>query len=300
MSGIPLKRAGDVGAAPDGVLNLAKSSTVCRDGLAVLRPFLDCGASARMRIILSLLLVVGVAGCSRGGESLPEKTGPLPTVAQAPERGIGDFPQLDPARDWPWWRGPGRNGAAHAGAKPPIEFGDDKNVVWRTPVPGRGHSSPIVVGEKIYLTTADEAAQTQSVLAFERATGKPLWTTEISRGNFPAEIHRNNTHATPTMACDGRQLMVVMIHSKQVHVTWLDFDGKILRTQAVGPFYPQRYEFGYGPSPLLYKNLLIVASEFDGDSFLVALDTTTGKDVWRVSAQQHQFLVARRRSARRA
>jgi outer membrane protein assembly factor BamB len=234
-----------------------------------------------MRSLTSLLVLLAAAGCSRG-DSLPEKSGPLPAAAQAGERGIGEYPQLDAARDWPWWRGPTRSGIAHAGAKPPVEFGDEKNVVWRTPVPGRGHSSPVVVGEKIYLTTADVAAQTQSVLAFDRATGKPLWSTEVNRGNFPASIHPNNTHATPTAVCDGRQLIVVMIHDKQVNLTWLDLDGKILRQQAVGPFHPQRYEFGYGPSPLLYKNLVIVASEFDGESFLAAFDTASGKEAWRV------------------
>ncbi|MBN8626868.1 MAG: PQQ-binding-like beta-propeller repeat protein [Planctomycetes bacterium] len=234
-----------------------------------------------MRSLTSLLVLLVAAGCSRG-DSVPQKSGPLPAAAQAGERGIGEYPQLDAAGDWPWWRGPTRNGVAHAGAKPPVEFGDEKNVVWRTPVPGHGHSSPVVVGEKIYLTTADVAARTQSLLAFERATGRPLWSTEVNRGNFPAEIHPNNTHATPTVACDGRQLIVVMIHDKQVNLTWLDLDGKILRQQAVGPFHPQRYEFGYGPSPLLYKNLVIVASEFDGESFLAAFDTAGGKEAWRV------------------
>ncbi|MBA4019039.1 MAG: dehydrogenase [Pirellula sp.] len=194
-----------------------------------------------------------------------------------------DFPALDPVRDWPWWRGPTRNGVAGADAKPPVRFGDSENVVWRTPVPGRGHSSPIVVGERVFLTTADEAAQIHSVLAFDRATGRQLWQTEVSRGGFPARIHGNNTHATPTIACDGKQLIAVFIRNEAIEATWLDLEGKQLRQAVIGPFHPKQYEFGYGPSPLLFKNMCIFASEFDGASFLAAVDIASGQDVWRTS-----------------
>lgn len=73
--------------------------------------------------------------------------------ADAPDRGIGDFPKLSAERDWPWWRGPSRNGIAVAPTAP-TKFSDTDNVVWKSPVPGRGHSSPIVVGDQVILSTA--------------------------------------------------------------------------------------------------------------------------------------------------
>ena len=169
-----------------------------------------------MQIRIALVFLVALEGCSRAGDSLPEKVGPLPAANAAAEQGMLDFAALDPARDWPWWRGPTRNGVARPDAKPPVRFGDAENVVWRTPVPGRGHSSPIVVGERVYLTTADEAAQVQSVLTFDRATGRQLWQTEVNRGGFPASIHHNNTHATPTLASDGRQLIAAFFNNESV------------------------------------------------------------------------------------
>src|SRR5690554_729669 len=73
--------------------------------------------------------------------------------------------------DWPWWRGPYRTGIAVPGQQPPVEWNEETNVRWKVTVPGRGHSSPIVVGNQIFLTTADETEQTQSVVAFDRETG---------------------------------------------------------------------------------------------------------------------------------
>jgi outer membrane protein assembly factor BamB len=229
------------------------------------------------------LIVAAVlsAGCSRG-ESLGEKHEPLKPAIAAAERGIGEFPTLSPKLDWPWWRGPSRNGIAHASARPPVKFGENENVFWKAEIPGRGHASPTVVGERIYLSTADESAQVQSVVAFEKGTGKQLWKTDVSRGGFPASIHPHNTHATPTIACDGERLLAVFIHDASVHATALSLDGKQLWQVVVGPFDPQQYKFGYGPSPVVFKNSFIIASEFDGESFLAALDRATGNQIWKI------------------
>ena len=102
------------------------------------------------------------------------------------------------AGDWSGWRGPNGNGIAAAGQTIPTTWSATKNVLWKQQIPGRGHSSPTIVGDRIYLTSADEARQTQAVLAFDRATGKPLWLTPISEGGFP-KTHKKNTHATPSV-----------------------------------------------------------------------------------------------------
>lgn len=205
------------------------------------------------------------------------------TAAAEREKGIGDFPKLSAERDWPWWRGPNRDGHAAPKQNVPLQWSDTKNVKWKTPVPGRGHSSPIVVGDRVYLTTADMKQQIHSVLAFDRATGKPAWKTEVSRGGFPARNHPKNTEATPTIACDGERLFATFFHHEKVELFALSLDGKILWQQIAGPFNPRRYEYGYAPSPMLYRDSVIVAGEYDGEGFLTGLDRKSGKSLWRAA-----------------
>ncbi len=196
------------------------------------------------------------------------------------ERGIGDFPKLSADRDWPWWRGPSRNGIA-AEQSVPTKFGDNINVVWKVPVPGRGHSSPIVVAEKIFLATAEEGSKVQSVVAFDRKTGKQLWKKDVSKGGFPGRNHAKNTEATPTVACDGEKLFATFFHHETVQCTALDLSGKQVWQKTVGPFHPKRYEYGYAPSPVLYRGSVIVSAEYDGESAITALDRQNGKQLWR-------------------
>ena len=90
-----------------------------------------------------------------------------------PDRGAAESAKVTfSSTDWPWWRGLERNGIAAPGQNPPTEWNATKNGVWSTPIPGRGHSSPTVVGDQVVLATADESAGTQSVLCFDRRTGK--------------------------------------------------------------------------------------------------------------------------------
>ncbi len=233
---------------------------------------------------LALLCMLTAIGCGHG---------PPPSVAQPPvvkpvslaaaqekEGGIADFPNLAAESDWPWWRGPSRNGHAPTSAKPPTTWSETKNVVWKTPLPGRGHSSPIIVGDRIFLTTADDTKQQQSVIALSRKTGKQLWTKEISQGGFP-KLHPKNTHATPSVACDGERLFVVCCHHETVQGTVFDLEGQQIWQKTVSPFHPRRYEYGYAPSPLIYRGTVIIAAEYDGDASLAAFDRETGKENWR-------------------
>ena len=204
-----------------------------------------------------------------------------PATAGA-DRGIADFAKLSAETDWPWWRGPARNGIAAPGKQaPPTTWNDSQNIVWKTPVPGRGHSSPVVVRDRIFLTTANNKTQVHSVLAFDRATGKSLWQKDVSKGGFPANNHPKNTEATSTVASDGERIIATFFHHETVEAIALDFDGQVQWRQTAGSFNPRRYEYGYAPSPLLYRNLVIIAMEYDGESGLVALDRGTGKKVWR-------------------
>lgn len=193
---------------------------------------------------------------------------------------ITNFPKLSASTDWPWWRGPLRNGIAHPSSAPPTKWSDTENVVWKTPVPGRGHASPTIIGNRIFLSTADEKKEIQSVVAFDRVSGKQLWQTEISRGGLP-KLHNHNTHASPTVAGDGDLLFVTFHHHDQLQAVALDHDGKIVWDKSLGEFRPKRYEYGYGASPVIYRDTVIVAAEYDGDSFITALNRKNGEQVWR-------------------
>jgi outer membrane protein assembly factor BamB len=165
----------------------------------------------------------------------------------------------------------------------PTALTEAQNLRWKTPVPGRGHSSPTVVGDRVFLTTADESQQIHYVLAFDRATGRPLWQTEVNRGAFPAKNHVKNTEATPTVACDGERLFASFYHHDQIEVVALDLNGKLLWKKSAGYFRPRTFEYGYAPSPLVYRSSVIVSAEFDGESFLVAFDRRDGSRLWRTA-----------------
>jgi len=189
-------------------------------------------------------------------------------------------PQTDLQQmDWMRWRGPAGTGISVG--KAPVEWAVDRNVAWGSDVPGRGHSSPTVVGKIVVIMTADEQAQTQSVLGFERSSGRMLWKRIINRGGFPEKIHRKNTHASSTVASDGQRLFAVSYHHAGIHVTALELSGKIVWSKQIGPFQPRQYRNGYGASPTLFNGLLIVLAECDDRSYLVGLNTKTGDEAWR-------------------
>ena len=112
------------------------------------------------------------------------------------------------SQDWQNWRGPNANGIVD-GQNPPIQWSAQKNVIWKTPVPGKGHASPTVVGDKILLATADQSRQTQSVLAFSRSSGEKLWETRVHSGHFGSPVHPKNTYASQTVVSDGTHAFVV-------------------------------------------------------------------------------------------
>jgi outer membrane protein assembly factor BamB len=189
------------------------------------------------------------------------------------------------ALDWRTWRGPHGNGIAAQGPEFPTAWSESQNILWSAPVPGRGHSSPTVVGDRVVLTTADEASQVQCVVAFDRASGKQAWKADLHKGGFPPKIHVKNTHASCTVASDGERLFALFFNSEAVHVTALDLEGKKLWHANVGPLKPRQYQHGYGASPALYKSLLLVAADSDdaGGGFIAALDAKTGKMKWKAT-----------------
>jgi outer membrane protein assembly factor BamB len=223
---------------------------------------------------IRLLLLWGISlgllcGCGPEVQNVSEVSGELPT----------DVPPVNVTEtDWPWWRGTSRKGLAND-QQIPTEWGPQTNVVWKSEVPGRGHASPTIVGDRIFLATADEEKQTQSVLAYDRATGKELWRKEVHSGNLPEKGHPKSSYASSTLAGDGERIFAVFLNGGKLHATALDLEGKIVWQESLDRFVPK---FGYAASPAIYKSLVIVAGDNQGGGYLTALNRATGDLVWRV------------------
>lgn len=204
--------------------------------------------------------------------------GPAGAPVETAPADLSVWPKLSLESDWPWWRGPSGNGIAVGPA--PTTWSATENVAWKAEVRGRGHASPVIVGDLVLLATADESKQVQSVVAYDRKSGSERWASKISEGGFPARIHGKNTHASPTVACDGDRIYVTFFHHDSLQTSAIDMTGKPVWQRTVGKFRPKAYEYGYAASPLLYRDRVIVCGECDSDSYLVALDCATGNEVW--------------------
>jgi outer membrane protein assembly factor BamB len=189
------------------------------------------------------------------------------------------------SNDWPWWRGPTRDGTA-ADQQVPTTWSETENILWKVKVPGRGHASPTVVGEQIFLATADKSAGTQGILAFNRSNGKSAWNQTVNAGGLPAKIHDKNTHASGTIACDGKRVFGAFYNHEGIQVVALTTEGKAVWSKRAGDFKPQKYEFGYGASPILYKDWVLVAADYEKGGFLTALDRTTGEAAWKIKRDE--------------
>lgn len=189
------------------------------------------------------------------------------------------LPAVDPATDWPEWRGPTRDGIAAPGQNPPVQWSETNNVLWKTPIPGRGHGSPTVVGDRIYLATSDRAKQNQSVVCFDRGSGKVVWQTEVHGSQAEAGKHVNSTPASATVACDGSRLFINFLNAGAIHTTALDLEGKVLWQRKVCDYVTHQ---GFGASPVLYESLVLVAADHRGGGTIAALDRATGQVIWSV------------------
>ena len=182
--------------------------------------------------------------------------------------------------DWPWWRGPTRDGVADADQQPPLQWSATKNIVWKAKLPGRGHASPTVVGGKVFLPTADEQAEVQSVLCFDRASGLPLWKTDVHQGGWERRGHKKSSLASATIACDGRLLFVNFLHDEAIYTTALDLAGKQVWQTRVSDFITHQ---GFGSSPAVYGSLVLVSTDNKAGGVVAALDRTSGEIVWKQS-----------------
>ena len=203
--------------------------------------------------------------------SLPWMMALLLALAQE----VDSIPVSD--NDWPWWRGPRRDGSANASQKPPTTWSAEENIVWKAPVPGRGHGSPTVFGTRVYLAACDEASGNQSVLCYDRADGKQVWEAEVHRGGAMRK-NAKSTGASTTPACDGERIFITFPNKDAVTTTALGLDGKILWQTKISEYVIHQ---GYGSSPCLYRSLVLVSADHSGGGAVAALDRKTGAIVWK-------------------
>jgi hypothetical protein len=182
--------------------------------------------------------------------------------------------------DWPWWRGPNRNGVAAPDQAPPVKWSDSENVLWKAAVPGRGHGSPTVVGNQVFLAAADHERQVQSVLCFHRRTGERLWEAVVHRGGFETKGNNKSSLASSTPACDGDRVFINFLNAGAIHTTALNREGKQLWQTKVSDFVIHQ---GFGSSPAIYRSLVLVSADHKGAGSIAGLDRESGRIVWTQS-----------------
>ena len=210
--------------------------------------------------------------------SLAAICGLIPTVcsADSPVSVVNDGFTVA-SSDWPWWRGPLRNGTANSDQKPPAQFSSEANVVWKRELPGRGHGSPTLWGNWLFIATADEQTGSQSVHCFDRNSGDSLWSTEVHASDGMKRNKRASL-ASSSPACDGERVFICFPNAGKLVATCLNTSGEQVWQRDISDYVVHQ---GYGSSPALYRNLVIVTADNKGGGAIAALERETGETVWR-------------------
>lgn len=213
------------------------------------------------------------------------------------------------AQNWPSFRGVNASGVAE-GTKPPVNWDVEKaqNVIWKTPIPGLSHASPIVWGNHIYVITAissdsktgflakdrgidlatDEAKHTWMIYAIDKRNGKITWSNKAYEGVPRARRHVKATQANSTPVTDGRYV-VALFGSEGL--ACYDTNGKLLWKQDLGVLNPGLWDdknssWGHSSSPVIYRDLVIVQADGHSQSFIAAFNLKDGKQAWRVERNE--------------
>jgi outer membrane protein assembly factor BamB len=214
------------------------------------------------------------------------------------------------AGSWPSFRGPGASGISE-GTNLPDTWDGTKgtNILWRTPIPGLAHSSPVVWGRRIFVTSAvssnpnatfrpglygdgdaseDRSPQRWTIYAIDKKTGKRLWERVAHEGQPVDKRHIKSTYASATPATDGR-IVVASFGSQGLHA--YDVNGHFLwkvdlGRMDVGAYDIPTFEWGPASSPVIWNGLVIVQVDTQADSFLIALKADTGETVWKTEREE--------------
>lgn len=198
------------------------------------------------------------------------------------------------AENWPGWRGPNGDGIS-AEKNLPTHWSKTENIAWRKPIAGEGHSSPIVWGDRVFLTTSLTEKNERQLLCLNRLDGSTVWERVVVKSE-PETIHRLNSRASGTSATDGNHVFVTFMLAKgemitapnvgsermitpgRIVVAAYDFDGNEKWKTDVGEFVSAH---GFNSCPVLFEDLVIINGDHDGDAYIVALDRETGEERWR-------------------
>lgn len=192
--------------------------------------------------------------------------------------------------NWPMWRGPQGDGSSTEANIPTKWNGKTgENIAWKVEIPGTGHSSPIVWGDRVFVVSCLEDKKDRVLISLDRKTGKTIWQKDVLEVGLEKK-HGLNSFASGTPATDG----------KLVYVTFLAMDGEVEKGRTPGDMVVAAYDFdgnqkwlvkpgrfasvhGYCSSPVLFEDKVIINGDHDGDGYLVALDKTTGKEIWKTA-----------------
>jgi outer membrane protein assembly factor BamB len=225
---------------------------------------------------------------------------------------LGIFATTAAAENWSQFRGANTDGVVAHGQLP-IEWGPDKNILWKIALPGLGWSQPVVWGDKLFVTTAESDQQPKpdpknigpgftglggflssgglnppdvnyrwKVLCLDASTGGVLWEQVAHQGRPNLQIHANNSYATETPLTDGERLIA---YFGMTGVYCYDLAGKLLWSKDLGA-YPMQFGWGTGSSPILDDDHVYIQCDNDKSSFLVALNKVTGDETWRVARDE--------------
>jgi outer membrane protein assembly factor BamB len=181
------------------------------------------------------------------------------------------------AEEWPGWRGPRGDGTSTETGTP-WRWSATENVRWKVPVPGKGHSSPVVWGDRLFLTTCLEDKGERVLLCLDRARGKTLWRRVVLTAPLEKK-HSLNSYASSTPVTDGKHVWVSFLAYPNMQVACYDIDGHKVWQRSPGKLLSVH---GFCSSPVLHKDMVILNGDQDAPAYLVALDKTTGAERWRI------------------
>lgn len=203
--------------------------------------------------------------------------------------------ELSFAENWPGWRGPRGDGSSSETAVP-TKWSATENVVWKVAIPGEGHACPVVWKDRVFIATAMAEERLRVLMCLDRKTGKTLWQRTVVTSS-PETKHQLNSYASSTPVTDGKLVYATFFQSSDRTIVATNVSAP--RDVSVGKMVVAAYDFdgtqkwiaepgefisvhGYCSCPVLFENLLIVNGDHDGESFLVALNKTTGNIEWKV------------------
>ena len=180
------------------------------------------------------------------------------------------------AGEWPGWRGPTGDGVV-PDEKAPLEWSIEKDVKWKVKIPGKGHASPIIWGDELFLVSADEESGERLLMCLSIKTGKTLWQKTVLESPIE-KVHRKNSRASSTPVTDGKSIYISFLDQEKMFIAAYNLEGKKLWEKRPGIFSSVH---GYCSSPILWKDKIIINGDHDGNAYIVALNKETGSEAWK-------------------